>query len=175
MKKIVLTLAIGAFSLVSAQTKPAKPQIDKTEFSSEVLTQKLTSQKGNKTTIQEVLKKYEGKILIIDFWASWCRDCILALPKTQELKEKYPNVSFVYFSLDRSHSQWLRGLEKYKIDHEDNYWFDEGWKNKFNNFIELNWVPRFILVDQRGKIANYYAISPEDESLITAIQKLTQR
>ncbi len=126
MKKIsILLLALISFGLFGQKV----PETNKTEFSKEALAQKITALDGKKLQISEVLKKHEGRILIIDFWASWCQDCILALPATKEFKEKNPNVDFVYFSLDRSHEQWKRGLEKYEITAQENYWFDEGWKN----------------------------------------------
>lgn len=164
------TLVICLFALVLVKSQKPVEQI-KSTFSLESLEQKITSYSGKKIPIKEVLSKYEGSVLVIDFWASWCQDCILALPKTRKLKEKYPNLKFVYFSLDRSLEQWKRGLEKYSLSNEDNYWFDEGWKNKFNNYIELNWVPRFLVVDEKGNISQYYAISPDDPALIKAIEK----
>ena len=150
------------------------PEINKSEFSKDALSQKITSLEGKKLAISEVLKKHEGRILIIDFWASWCRDCILALPASRELKEQNPKIDFVYFSLDRSHEQWKRGLEKYQIADQENYWFDEGWKNNFNNYIDLNWVPRFMVIDQTGKIAKYYAIHPNDPGIQKTIDELTK-
>lgn len=148
------------------------PEISKVEFSKEALNQKITSLEGKKSSISEVIKKHEGRILIIDFWASWCQDCILALPATKELKEKNPELDFVYFSLDRSHEQWKRGLNKYQIADQENYWFDEGWKNSFNNYIDLNWVPRFMVIDQTGKIAKYYSIHPSDPEIQKTIDEL---
>ena len=150
------------------------PEINKSEFSKDALSQKITSLEGKKLAISEVLKKHEGRILIIDFWASWCRDCILALPASKELKEQNPDIDFVYFSLDRSHEQWKRGLEKYQIADQENYWFDEGWKNNFNNYIDLNWVPRFMVIDQTGTIAKYYAIHPNDPGIQKTIDELTK-
>ncbi|MBF6611452.1 MAG: thioredoxin family protein [Chryseobacterium sp.] len=147
----------------------------KKEFTSEALNQKMMTLDGEKITIAEVLKSHEGKVLIIDFWASWCRDCILALPKTEEIKNRFPEVEFVYFSLDRTFDQWKKGLDKYEIAGQKNYWFDEGWKNNFNNYVELNWVPRFMVINQQGKIADYYAISPEDPELLETLRRLTTK
>ncbi len=169
-KNILLLSSVFVFSLGYAQRAPESP---KTSFSKEALAEGLTSKAGSKTTIGAVLEKYKGKILVIDFWASWCQDCILALPKTQEIKDTYPQVDFVYFSLDRSYEQWNRGLVKYKMESWDHYWFDQGWKNPFNNYIELNWVPRFIVVDQTSNIALYYAISPEDPNFVAVLERLT--
>lgn len=172
MKKLFFFFLMVLFITVDAQKLPQKI---KSEFTPEALSQKMISLDGKKLTVAEILKPYEGKVLIIDFWASWCRDCILALPKTDELKNTYPEVEFVYFSLDRSHEQWKRGLEKHGIADRNNFWFDEGWKNTFNDYIELNWVPRFIVVDQTGKIADYYAVSPEDQELLDTVKKLTAK
>jgi thiol-disulfide isomerase/thioredoxin len=169
MKKIAILFVFLVSCGIFAQKVP---DVLKTEFSKEALAQKITSLKGKKLSISEVLKKHEGKVLIIDFWASWCRDCILALPSTKVLKENNPEIEFVYFSLDRSHEQWKKGLEKYNLSTNENYWFDEGWKNNFNNFVDLNWVPRFIMVDQKGKIAKYYAISPDDPDVQKTIDRL---
>ncbi len=172
MKKLLfgifLSFGIGAFA-------QEVPKVQKTKFSEEALAQKLITQQGKKLSVKEVLQQHQGKIVIIDFWASWCRDCILALPKTSQLTANNPNVHFVYFSLDRSMEQWKRGLDKYDIDDKENYWFDEGWKNNFNNFIDLNWVPRFMVVDQKGDIAKYYAIAPDDPEIQQTIDRLTNQ
>ncbi len=170
--KFFTLLAFVMFGVGYAQ-KP--PQNIKAEFTDEVLSQKLIGSDGKKQTIAQVLEPYKGKVVMIDFWASWCRDCILALPKTNTLKAENPDLVVLYFSLDRTHDQWKRGLEKYAIADGNNFWFDEGWKNKFNDYIELNWVPRFIVVDQNGKIADYYAISPDDPELLATVKKLTQK
>ena len=48
-------------------------------------------------------------------------------------------------------------------------------KNRFNNYIDLNWVPRFIVISQEGGIAKYYAISPDDPELELTIDRLTKK
>ena len=169
MKKIIYLFLLTFSASIFAQKVPTTSKV---EFSKEALNQKLTALQGKKSSIGEVLRKHEGRILIIDFWASWCQDCIKALPATKDLKEKNPELDFVYFSLDRSHEQWKRGLDKYNLTAQENYWFDEGWKNSFNNYIDLNWVPRFMVIDQRGGIAKYYAVSPTDPDVQKTIDAL---
>ena len=169
MKKLIyISLFLFGFHAFAQKA----PDVLKTEFSKEALAQKIVNESGKKVSINAILEQHKGKILIIDFWASWCRDCILALPSTKELKENNPEIEFVYFSLDRSHEQWKKGLEKYNIADQENYWFDEGWKNTFNNYIDLNWVPRFMVIDQKGAIANYYSINPKDPELQKTLNSL---
>ena len=169
MKNLLLVASVLLFGLAFSQDIP---KVQKKEFSSEALSQKITDEDGRKVSVKDILQEHKGKILVIDFWASWCKDCILALPKSKELVEKNPDVHFVYFSLDRSKEQWKKGLDKHGIADKENYWFEEGWKNKFNNYMDLNWIPRFVLVDQNGNIANYYAISPDDSKLTEKITEL---
>lgn len=164
---LVLSLLVGIFSYAQ------KPVQDiKKEFTSSALEASVIGLDGKKTTVGKVLEPYRGKVVVLDFWASWCQDCILALPKTKELKDKFEHLEFIYLSVDRSHAQWTRGLEKYGLNAEKNYWFDQGWKNTFNDYIELNWVPRFLVVDQSGKIAHYYSISPEDPLFLKTLESI---
>lgn len=169
MKQFFTIITISLFSLACSQKMP---EVSKTKFSKEALAQKLEDEVGKSVTIQQVLSQHKGKILVIDFWAGWCRDCLNAMPKAKELEEKNPDIDFVFFSLERSKESFDRSLEKYNMKDKENYWFSSGWKNDFNNYIELNWIPRYMVIDQKSHIAKYYAISPEDPEIQSAIDKL---
>lgn len=150
------------------------PDVSKTEFSKEALHQNLEDEGGKAITIQEILNQHKGKVVVIDFWAGWCRDCLKAMPKAKELEENNPDVDFVFLSLDRSKEGFDRSLEKFNMKEKENYWFSTGWKNDFNNYIELNWIPRYMVIDQKSKIAKYYAITPEDPEIQATIDQLIQ-
>jgi len=169
MKKLLSLLIIGFFGLSYSQQVP---NILKTSFSKEALSQKLEDEKGNRMTIQQILEEHKGKVLVLDFWAGWCRDCLNALPKAEELEKNNPNVDFVFLSLDRSKEGFDKSLERFKMKDKTNYWFVSGWKNDFNNYIDLNWIPRYMVIDQKSDIAKYYAISPEDPEIQETIDKL---
>ena len=171
MKRIILLLSLFLMSNIFAQKVPT---VLKTSFSKEALAQKLTDINGKTTTISRIFEKHKGKILVIDLWASWCRDCITAMPKAKELEEKNPNVKFIFLSLDRNKEAWKKGLEKHEMTQKENYWFHVGWKNDFNNYIDLNWIPRYLIVNQKSGIAKYYAISPDDPEIQKTIDDLSK-
>lgn len=171
MKKLFLLCMLAGFGWSYAQQVP---KVLKTSFSKEALQQKLENEDGKNVTIQDILDQHKGKIVVIDFWAGWCRDCLKALPKAQELEKNNPNIDFVFLSLERSKEGFDKSLERFDMKDKDNYWFASGWKNDFNNYIDLNWIPRYMVIDQKSAIAKYYAISPEDPEIQTTINKLLQ-
>jgi len=150
------------------------PKVLKTKFSKEALAQKLQDENGKETSIKDILHQHKGKVLVLDFWAGWCRDCINAFPKAKELEEHNKNIDFVFLSLERTQESFQKSLEKFAMNDKENYWFASGWKNDFNNYIDLNWIPRYIVVDQKSDIAKYYAISPDDPEIQSTIDKLTK-
>lgn len=171
MKRILIYILLFLFQFGFSQEVP---KVLKTSFSKEALAQKLQDEDGKEISISQILKQHKGKILILDFWAGWCKDCLKAFPKAKELEEKNPNVNFVFLSLERSKDGFLKSLDRFEMNDKENYWFASGWKNDFNNYIDLNWIPRYIVVDQKSAIAKYYAISPEDPDIQSTIDRLTK-
>ena len=171
MKRILIFTLLMVFRLGFSQEVP---KVLKTEFSQKALAQKLQDENGKEISINQILKQHEGKILILDFWAGWCRDCLKAFPKAKELEAANPNVNFVFLSLERSKDGFLKSLDRFEMRDKENYWFSSGWKNDFNDYIDLNWIPRFIIIDQKSAIAKYYAIAPDDPEIQTTIDKLSK-
>ena len=87
MKKLLSLLAAFALnvSCTNAQDK---------QFSEEALAQKLTDNNGKEINFKDILKKHEGKTVVIEFWASWCSDCVKNMPKLRELQNAHSNVDF---------------------------------------------------------------------------------
>ena len=169
MKKFILLFALLIFGWgVSQQV----PKVLKTKFSKEALAQKVQDENGKETSIKDILNRHKGKVVVLDFWAGWCRDCLKAFPKAKELEANNPNIDFVFLSLERSKEDFDKSLERFEMKDKENYWFSTGWKNDFNNYIDLNWIPRYIVVDQKSGIAKYYAISPNDPEIQSTIDKL---
>ena len=171
MKKLIVVFSFLFANFTIAQEVP---KVLKTTFSQEALAQKVTNVSGKTITISKILEEHKGKILVLDLWASWCRDCLNAMPKAKELEEKNPDVNFVFLSLDRNLDAWKKGLEKHEMTSKENYWFSEGWKNNFNNYIDLNWIPRYLIINQKSGIAKYYAITPDDPEIQKTIDELSK-
>lgn len=152
MKKIFLVLlTVAAFSCTNAQ---------KREFSKETLSENLLSIDGKQVLFQDILKTYAGKTLVIEVWASWCSDCVKAMPKVKELQAANPEVSFLFISMDKTPEAWKDGVKKYDLK-GGQYMANDQMKGKFAKSIDLDWIPRYIVVDKSGKIVLYRAIETD--------------
>lgn len=163
MKKLVLLfIAITTFSCTQAQ---------KTEFSKEALSETLLSLDGKQVKFKDILKKQKGKTTVIEVWASWCGDCVKAMPKVKELQGANPNVSYVFLSMDKTVEKWKTGIEKYQIS-GTHYMAMDGMKGVFGAAIDLDWIPRYIIIDKTGKIVVYRAIETDFEKIDHSLKKL---
>ncbi|MDD3005263.1 thioredoxin-like domain-containing protein [Flavobacterium sp.] len=164
MKNILLSFVIAITAISCSQAQ-------KTEFSPEALQSKMIATDKSETTFQKVLEKNKGKIIVIDVWASWCADCIKGFSKYKELQEKYPDATYLYISMDKTWEKWIVGAEFHQLKGQ-HFWVEEGMKGVFGKSIDLDWIPRYMVVDQKGAIALYKATEADDPKLAEALKKL---
>ena len=166
MKQIALVLiAFITFSCSQAQ------KVQKTSFSDEALAEKLLAADGSQTAFKDILKKYKGKTLVIEVWASWCGDCVKAMPKLKELQANNPKVSYLFLSADKTAEKWKIGIEKHELK-GDHFMMNDGMKGVFGKAIDLDWIPRYIIIDKKGKIVLYRAIETDFELINSTLQGL---
>lgn len=156
MQKIsLIILCLSTLLSCKAQEVP-------TQFSTEALNDTFINIKGEQVTFANILKQYEGKTILIDIWASWCRDCVKGMPKVVQLQKVNPETVFLFLSLDKTEDTWKRGIKKYKVQGE-HYYMQSGWKGAFGTFLDLDWIPRYLVVDKTGAIKVYRAIKADDK------------
>ena len=152
---VILLIAFATFSCTNAQ---------KNNFSKEVLSEKLLAVDGSQIPFKDILKNYKGKTLVIEVWASWCGDCVKAMPKVKELQASNPDVSYLFISADKTADKWNIGIEKHELK-GDHYMMNDGMKGAFGKAIDLDWIPRYIIVDKTGKIVLYRAIETDFDKI----------
>jgi thiol-disulfide isomerase/thioredoxin len=99
------------------------------------------------------LSTLRGKVVLIDFWASWCGPCRKDNPHNVELYKKYNSKGFEIYgvSLDRDREKWLEAIKKDGLTwthvSDLQYWKSEGAKT-----YGINAIPATVLLDRDGKI-----------------------
>lgn len=164
MKKILCLIATALFGISCSNAQ------DK-QFTEEALAQTVKDTEGKAITLESILKKHQGKIIVMEAWASWCGDCVKNMPKLKELQNAHPNVDFVFFSADKTPEAWKVGIEKHNIA-GDHYLMEGGMKGNFGKAINLDWIPRYIIVDKKGTVQLYRAIETDHEKVNTLLNTL---
>lgn len=147
---IKLKFSVLILSLFVLNCNGQKPST----FSQEALEDTFITLEGNIITFQQILDKHKGQTVLLDVWASWCKDCIKSLPKIKELQESKENIVFVFLSLDKSLDKWKKGIENFQIE-GDHYFMQSGWNGPFGEFLDLDWIPRYLVINEDQSIVIY--------------------
>jgi len=130
-------------------------------FSQEALQDEFVTINGETITLASILDIEKNKNIVIDIWASWCRDCIKGFPKLKRLQMQYPEVNFVFLSLDNDQTSWKKGIRKYDLKGQ-HYFMKSGMKGDLGRFINLDWIPRYLVVNKQREIKIFKAINAQD-------------
>lgn len=118
------------------------------------------------------LSSLKGKVVLIDFWASWCGPCRRENPHMVELyKELNPKgVEFFGVSLDENREKWLKAIEDDGLvwKHVSDL---KGWNSAASKLYGVNGIPCTYLIDQNGTIVAKKVFGDE---LKAEIEKLLQ-
>ncbi len=107
------------------------------------------------------LKDFKGKYVYIDVWATWCGPCCKEIPFLQQLEEKMQGkkIAFVSISWDRNRNDWEKALDEKKLGGAQLHF---GGDETFFKEYGIEFIPRFILLDKKGKVVNAYMTRPSD-------------
>lgn len=153
-------------TLLSMQRK------SKSQFSKLALEAELESPDGIRYTLKEMLSGFAGKLVYIDFWATWCRPCLIEMPESEKLAQEFRdrNIEFVYLSIDSEKPKWLKKMETLpqgrNIHH---YLLKDG--IDFIQQMGIPSVPRYILVSRDGTMITFDAPRPRSVELRNLINE----
>ncbi|MDP3394313.1 TlpA disulfide reductase family protein [Sediminibacterium sp.] len=116
----------------------------------------------NVIKLGDILKSSK-KMLLVDFWASWCGPCITELPFIKLLKDSIPNLRVLSLSIDSDKNSWLRKLKELNKKIKDEFCvLDNKQSDKLARFLKIETIPRYLLVDATGKIRHFWAERPRN-------------
>jgi thiol-disulfide isomerase/thioredoxin len=141
-----------------------------TQFSNEALQEGFTNLNDEEVTFQSILDTHKGRKILIDVWASWCGDCITGLPSLKKLQKENQDIAYVFLSLDKNVKSWRKGIDRFQIE-GDHYFMKAGKKAEFGDFLDLWWIPRYVVVNEKGEITLFKATKITDKKILEAFKK----
>lgn len=118
------------------------------------------------------LSKFQGKVVYIDLWATWCKPCLKEFPHLENLKKDFKNKKIVFLSICKSSNKenWKNMVKSNKLSgvqlfasNDDIDFFKE---------YSVNSLPRFILLDENAKLISKNAERPSNPELKNILKKL---
>ena len=116
------------------------------------------------------LSDLRGKIVLIDFWASWCGPCRRENPNVVKIYEKYHDKGFEIFSvsLDKTHAAWVKAIKDDRLVWPNHVSDLNGWTSSAGAAYGIMSVPSTVLVDREGRIIARNLRGPELEQAVAA-------
>jgi len=112
-------------------------------------------------SLNQIIEGFKGKVVYIDFWASWCAPCLGEFEYAQPLHEfaDKNNIILLYISLDKKESNWVRSLNKHKLSGYHTRKVADGFRSTQEKY-KIYRIPRYMIVNMDGIIVESDAKRP---------------
>ena len=109
------------------------------------------------------LSDFRGKVVYLDFWASWCAPCLKEMPASAALREKFAkqDVVFLYVSVDTKEAAWKEALAKPMLNGPNaRHGWAQGFETPAPKAYSIESIPAYFIIDRKGQLRGSAAPVP---------------
>lgn len=149
-------------------TFPAETALKQLDWLGKSVSIQFTAIDGREVDISQM----KGKIVLIDFWATWCGPCVREIPNILKLYKKYhkKEVEIIGISFDEDKELLIQMTKRKKISWPQ-YFDGNKWGNKFGKEFNITALPTMWLIDKTGTIIDVHANTGLEDKIAELLNK----
>jgi thiol-disulfide isomerase/thioredoxin len=123
------------------------------------------------------LSDFKGKIVYLDFWATWCGGCRMDMPYLKKLQSEYKdkNIVFVSISMNSNIKDWKDFINEKKMEGINLFIGNKGFDSEVARSYQVFGIPSYKLIDKEGIIIDAGAPRPSSDEIRKVINDLLDR
>ncbi|MBW7893823.1 MAG: TlpA family protein disulfide reductase [Opitutaceae bacterium] len=121
------------------------------------------------------VSKMRGKVVLVDFWATWCGPCIAELPNVKSVYDRYHDKGFEVIAITLDSQRDRQKLLDFCKEHNlpwPQHFDGKGWANEFAEKFAIRGIPAMFLLDQEGRLVSTNARGERLEAEVRRLLKL---
>ncbi len=121
-----------------------------------------------------ILDDYKGKVLMLDFWATWCGPCVREIPNVVKAYENYNSKGFEIVGISLDQNMTVEDLKAWCNERKMSWrqiYDGKGWQAALAGIFNIQSIPKMILIDREGKVHP----AQRGEALVEQIKELVEK
>ncbi len=140
----------------------------------------LSTKNNNSISLDQLLAQNAGKLIFIDFWATWCAPCLAEMPGSSALAKAYriknAPIAFLYLSKDENMTTWKNKSNELQLSADQSFIvLNNDAFLQFARKYNIITIPRYMILGKKGEMIDPDALRPGDPKLRALLDRLLKK